>query len=77
MNLLVQKIQIGLFKMNGELLLILIQRQKIKAKAVYLGFDVTAENQERMVRCAKHKGFSLFKMKTPKDTKKIEYDKLV
>ncbi len=52
-------------------------KAKIKAKAVYLGFDVTTENQERMVQCAKHKGFSLFKMKPPKNTKKIEYEKLV
>lgn len=51
-------------------------KKSIKTKAVYLGFDVTPENQEKMVQCAKHNGFSLFKMKAPKTTKKIEYDKL-
>lgn len=46
---------------------------RLKAKAVYLGFDITKENEEKIIACAKRKAFKVFKMKKPTGPTKIEY----
>ena len=51
--------------------------KEIDIKAVYLGFKVSEVNEEKMIRCAKDKGFELYKMKVPNGKKNIEYLKLI
>jgi len=49
----------------------------LKAKAVYLGFDVQPENEKKMMACAKRNGFALYKMNSPTGSKKVTYTKIV
>lgn len=46
---------------------------KLKTKAIYLGFDVPKEDEAKMIDCAKHKYFNVFKMKRPTGVAKVEY----
>lgn len=45
-------------------------------KNIYLGFDVSSENERKVVECAKRKGFGVYKMKKPQDAHKITYLKI-
>lgn len=47
-----------------------------KIKNIYLGYDVSKENEESMLSYAKVKGFGVYKMDKPKGNNKIEYIKL-
>ena len=49
----------------------------LKTKAVYLGFAVTKENEDKMIELAKEKEFKLYKMKKPDQTKKIKFIELL
>ena len=51
--------------------------EKVKIKAVYLGFKVLKRNEERMVSHAKRYGFNVYKMKAPDGKKKIRFTKIV
>ena len=45
-------------------------------KNIYLGFDVSPENERKIVECAKRKGFGVYKMEKPQDAHKITYLKV-
>ncbi len=49
---------------------------KLRAKAVYLGFDVSHENEEQMKQCSLKNNFILYKMDNPIGVKKIVYSKI-
>lgn len=52
-------------------------RKTMTAKAVYLGFDVSKEDEIKMKECAIKNGFLLLKMNKPNGTRKITYTKLI
>ena len=45
--------------------------------SIYLGFNVTKTNEEKMIRYAKRYGFNLFKMKSPDGKKRIRFKKII
>ncbi len=45
-------------------------------KNIYLGFDVSPENERKVVECAERKGFGVYKMEKPRGTHKISYSKV-
>lgn len=45
-------------------------------KNIYLGFDVSPENESKIVECAKRKGFGVYKMEKPQNGHKITYLKV-
>ena len=45
-------------------------------KNVYLGFDVSAENEKKIVECANQKGLGVYKTEKPHGAHKITYLKL-
>ena len=47
-----------------------------KIKAIYLGFDVDENNEKMILDYAARKGFNVYKMNKPINTKKITYIKL-
>lgn len=49
---------------------------KLSARAVYLGYKVEEIKENEMITCAKIKGFSVYKMKDPKETNMIRYEKI-
>lgn len=46
------------------------------ANAVYLGFNVSDENEKKMIECSKRNGFEVYKMNNPTGYKKIAYSKI-
>lgn len=48
----------------------------IKIKNIYLGFDVTHENENIILNLSSKKGFGVYKMDKPFNTKKVTYTKL-
>ena len=48
----------------------------LNLKAIYLGFKVNAENQNKIIELAKKKHFSVFKMNKPNEDKQITYKEL-
>ena len=47
-----------------------------KVKNIYLGFNVTKENEDMIIELANKKGFGAYKMNTPEGQHKISYKKL-
>ena len=47
-----------------------------KIKNIYLGFDVSKENEESILDCAKAKGFGVYKMDKPHGNNRITYTKI-
>lgn len=45
-------------------------------KNIYLGFDVSLENERKVVECAERKGFGVYKMEKPRGPHKIAYLKI-
>jgi len=45
----------------------------LKVKNVYLGFNVTKENETAMIECARRKGFGVYRMQKPNGSQKISY----
>ena len=50
--------------------------KNIKIKNIYLGFNVSAVNEKKILKLAKTKGFDAYKMNEPKGPKEIIYRKL-
>lgn len=46
------------------------------ARNVYLGFDVTPENERKIIECSMRKGFGVCKMNRPNGDKRITYSKI-
>lgn len=49
---------------------------KFQAKRVYLGFDVSIENENKMIECSKRNGFEVFKMNGSTGDRRITYRKI-
>lgn len=49
----------------------------MKIKSIYLGFDVSEENEKIIKELAMNKSFDIFKMNKPTGTKEITYTKII
>ena len=48
----------------------------MKIKNIYLGFDVEAQNEDKILELSKVKDFGVYKMNVPKNGRAISYIKL-
>lgn len=48
----------------------------MKIKSIYLGFDVSEQNQNKVLEYAKKKHFIVYKMNKPNGSKNISYNKI-
>lgn len=49
----------------------------MKIKSIYLGFDVSEENEKTIKELAMNKAFNIFKMNKPTGTKEITYTRII
>lgn len=49
---------------------------KLKIKAIYLGFDISKENENKIISYSENLGFKVYKMDKPSGAKKITYHAL-